>query len=183
MNSGNSFKGNTADMNGHVYQAYGESRGNTRQFQKTTEMLEQYVQQNVKWASDVQPIFTDLKEPTIKGLKALSDDEKKDEFKVAVWKEKVKEYVSREGTLEQNLITVYATVWGQTSIAVRAKLRSLPDFERKSKKSDPVWLLRNIKAIMMKYESTRYPYTSIADAYDQFFFLVNRDGESPTPTT
>jgi hypothetical protein len=90
MNSGNSFKGNTADMNGHVYQAYGESGGNTRQFQKTTKMLEQYVQQNIKWASDLQPVFTDLKEPTIKGLKALSDDEKKDEFKVAVWKEKVR---------------------------------------------------------------------------------------------
>ena len=165
-------------MNGHVYQAYGENGGNTRQFQKTTEMLEQYIQQNVRWSSDLQPLFTDLKQPTIKDLAVLTAEEKKNEFKVAVWKEKVKEYVSREGTLEQNLITVYATVWGQTSIAVKAKLRSLPEFERKSKESDPVWLLRNIKAIMMKYESTRYAYTSITDAYDQFFSCHQGQRES-----
>lgn len=50
------FKGETADMNGQLFQTFVESR-NKRQFTKTMEALERYVNKNCNFSEDMSSLF------------------------------------------------------------------------------------------------------------------------------
>ena len=49
------FVGETADMNGHVFQTFNESQ-NKRKFTKTVETLQRYVNKNGKYAGDLAQV-------------------------------------------------------------------------------------------------------------------------------
>ena len=56
------FKGNTREMNGHMFETYYECKDET-QFKKTLDMLGQYVNKYLKYPDDMEPVYTHMEEP------------------------------------------------------------------------------------------------------------------------
>ena len=130
---GPTFKGDTPDMNGHVYQTFNEN-DDKRQFGKTTEALGRWINMNTKNLGDLMTLYTDLSDPTA----AITRPENLDATDAAVpieqllWKETVKDYITRRQSLVDNLRAVYSVIWGQCSPTMKAKLMSLTNYETES---------------------------------------------------
>ncbi len=170
------FKGDSPEMNGHVYQCFGEGTGGQTQFMKTTEVLGQYIAKNIKFPGDMTCLTRELKQPEIEKPPALPADA--DEFDKLEWKGNAEDYIKRKKQLVHNTKAVYAVIWGQCSEALRARLRSTPDFIEKDKAQDCVWILKTIKGIMLRFEGQRFICLSIADASQQI--LTFRQGPETT---
>ena len=106
-NESSTFKGETVEMNGHVYQLPKESE-NKKQFTETTEVLERYVSKKMKHSSDLKDLFKKLTNPTIEEPEEPTNQEEKSKTKMKIWEIKVKVYIERENTLQDNLLAVYA---------------------------------------------------------------------------
>ncbi len=58
-----------------------------------------------------------------------------------IWGEEVKEFVKRTRQLRSNMASAHATIWGQCSEEMRAKLKTNTAFRDKNDNNDCVWLL------------------------------------------
>jgi hypothetical protein len=79
------FKGDAADMNGHVYQTFNES-DDKRQFRKTTEALGRWINLHTKNSGDLMVLYTDLQEPVIEKPKNISAADKNNPIEELLWK-------------------------------------------------------------------------------------------------
>ena len=164
---GSVFKGNTADMNGNVFQCFNENE-NKNQFNKTVEALGEYIAKNMKHAGDMMPLTKRLVLPAIAMPEDLDLNETS-RLKIALWDSKVKAYQTKVDQLESNLKATYAVIWGQCSEAMKAKLKSLPDFSARDAASDCIWILKEIKGIMLRFEGQRYIFLSLYDAHHAYY--------------
>jgi fructose-bisphosphate aldolase class 1 len=129
------FKGNTDDINGHVFQCHIEA-SDKQQFSKTVEALAEYIAKNIKYAKDVASLCkTGKLAPITEPAADLSEKEKKSETKKMIWKAMVESFVQRMETRESSLQEIHAVIWGQCSITMQAKLCSLEGFD----KGNDVW--------------------------------------------
>ena len=110
------FKGDTSDMNGHVFQCHSET-SDAKQFSVTLEKLQHYVFKVFKNPTDIGGIFKDLEIPTIarptkpvappppdtKDLIAVADHE----IDLSIFAEDVKDYVKRRNVLSENVKKLY----------------------------------------------------------------------------
>ena len=78
-------------------------------------------------------------------------------------------YCTHTDCLNSNLKTAYAVIWGQCSEAMKAKLTSLDDFETKNHEKDCVWILKEIKGIMYRFEGQRYIYLYLDNALTTYY--------------
>ena len=144
-------------MKGNVFQCYGESP-DKQQFTKTIEALEGYINKNMDFPKDVASIckkmeLTDIREPG-----DPTEEESKSATKRLIWKTSVQTYMRRVEAQEKNCQSIHAVMWGQCSTAMKNKLQSLSKFEKMNDKYDCVWLLKEIKAIKLRFEGTRYMF-------------------------
>ena len=153
-------------MNGHVFQSFNEC-DDKNQFTKTVEALANYIATHFKYSSDVLPLTRELAMPTIEPPEELPATEMSN-LKKSIWEKKVSAYVIRSDYLEDNLKKAYTVAWGQCSDAMRAKLKAHPEFESKHSTCDCVWLLKEIKGIMMRFEGQRYIFLSLDDAHTTY---------------
>jgi hypothetical protein len=123
------FKGNTADMNAHVFECY-EERSDCMQFPKTLEALGEYAAKNLKYPKDLQSLFREeMTKPSLVEPSDLPDKaSKKAEI---IWVSNMKSFARRLEELQSNLTTLYAVIWGQCSEAMRNKHRALDEYESK----------------------------------------------------
>ncbi|KAG7347353.1 reverse transcriptase RNA-dependent DNA polymerase [Nitzschia inconspicua] len=164
--SSSSYKGDIPGMNGHVFQVYSES-SDPKQFSATCNALQQYVEINMAHSGDMALLFSEFKTPTLpRPRKEPTDGLEADELEVelAIWNNKIKKFGERCDTLEDNLRATYNAIWGQCSVAMRNKLKSLPDFKTKDYERDCAWILNSIKGIAQRFEGTRVVNLAIADA-------------------
>ena len=155
------FKGTTPEMNGQVFQCFNENTA-SNQFAKTVEALAEYISKHLKFPGDMAPLTKDLVLPTLTApvnLPATAD-----ELEKLLWKQDVVRYAQRRAHLLDNRIAVYAVIWGQCSEALRAKIRSNGSYLAKKADSECGWLLKEIKGIMMRFESKRKPMHSLNEA-------------------
>jgi hypothetical protein len=134
------FKGNTEEMNGHVFQCFNECE-DKKQFSKTVEALGEYITKKLKYPGDMASLTKDFVRPKIPKPTELEVSETNRLF-IAIWEKKVSPYCTRTDYFDSNLKTAYAVIWGQCSEAMKAKLTSLDDFETQSHESDCVWILK-----------------------------------------
>jgi len=154
-------------MNGHVFQCFNE-RDDKKQFAKTVESLGEYIAKNLKFPGNLAPLTRDLTLPFIPRPQHLDDDER-DPLTIAIWKKNVDSYCVRVDYLESNLKTVFAVIYGQCSELMKAKLKSLDNFEEKEHACDCVWILKAIKVITYQFEGQRFPYLSLDDARTNYY--------------
>jgi hypothetical protein len=154
-------------MSGHIYQCFGEGKGGQTQFIRTTEVLGQYIAKYVKYPADMTCLTRELKQPSI--TRPLDLTSSASEFEKLQWKQEVEDYFKRNRQLQHNTKTVYSVIWGQCSEALRARLKSHPDFDVNDTSQNCEWLLKTIKGIMIRFESQRFVFLSMADATQQVF--------------
>ena len=141
-------------MKENVFQCYGEFP-NKQQFTKTIEALAGYTSTTMDFPKDVASICKKMELDTVQEPVDLTEEEAKSATKKLIWKTKVQTYVRRTEAQEKNCQSIYAVIWGQCSTAMKDKLQSLPEFENKNDRCDCVWLLKEIKAITLRFEGTR----------------------------
>ena len=180
------FKGNTPEMNGSVFECYDE-QGDRRQYIKTAvEALESHAKKTFKYSEDLlAPLFaTESRLPVLatppKPTKT-TDGKEPDEADIELWREEIKELAKRKRALQSNLSTIQASIWGQCSEAMRARIKkSLAEYEAKTAKDDCKWFLSNIQAITMQFDERRHGYTSMLNAMAGFLNCRQQPKQSVT---
>ncbi len=119
---------------------------------------------NTKNAGDLMPLYTDLQDPVIEKPEPLSVEDAEVLIEQLLWKETVKDFIARRRSLVDNLRAVYSVVWGQCSPTMKAKLMSMDDYESQSRNCACAWLLRQIKAVMYKFEGQRDIFLAMGEA-------------------
>ena len=157
------FKGSIDGMKGNVFQCFGESP-DKQQYTKTVEALSGYISTTMDFPKDVASICKKTSLEPVEEPADLSEKEKKSETKKLIWKTKVQTYVRRVEAQERNCQSIYAVIWGQCSTQMKNKLQSLANYDIKSDACDCVWILKEIKAITLRFEGTRYIFLSLDDA-------------------
>jgi hypothetical protein len=159
--------GKIEDMNGHVF----EYSHNTTQFTNTCEKLERYCTKPYKYGNDLRYMVRHMKDKqlekpiapvTIKGTSEMDPTDK------LIWTQEVNNFVKRKVAYETDKANLATIIWGQSSEALQAKLRTLPDFEEKFENDDSLWLLSQIRAIVYKFESQGSMYKSLYQAHRSF---------------
>ena len=115
QNHRSKFRGNTDDMNGHVFQTHDEA-SNKQQFFKTLEALQEYINKKLDHSGDVSSLCDDF------SIVDVSLHEPKDldpsvtsAAKKQIWEKQLDYYVVRINTLGDNLLHLWAVIWGQCS--------------------------------------------------------------------
>jgi len=85
------FKGDTTDINGHVFQLFPESQ-NKRQYTKTMKALQRYVNKNCKFAGDLNSLFK-LVAPKLVPPIDISADDISNPIKMLKWTEATKTFI------------------------------------------------------------------------------------------
>lgn len=170
------FKGNTAEMNGHVFQCFNEC-DDKKQFTKTVEILGEYIAKNLKYPGDMTALTKDLTKPVLAMPNSLSEKET-DLLLIEIWKKQVAQYCVRVEYLESNLKTTYAVIYGQCSEPMKAKLKSLDHFDERNRACDCVWILKQIKGITFRFEGQRFAYLSLDDARTSYYAYKQTPDES-----
>ena len=169
------FKGNTVDMNGHVFQLFSES-GNEKQFQRTLEVLAEYIKKNCDYSEDVLCLTKYSDQPAVKVLDAPDDAATK--IELDMWMIQYKEYLLRVKILTKSLKTLHAVIWGQCSIAMQGKLKSMTGYETADDTTDCVWLLANIKGAAFSFDDEKYLFSSLDDCLKKFMgYRQNEDDD------
>jgi Reverse transcriptase (RNA-dependent DNA polymerase) len=151
-------------MNGHVFECFQEGT-KQGQFTKTVEALGEYIAKNVKNPGDMMCLTSsEMETPCVTKPKPLSKEERDDELEVALWKEKVSAYSKRTDVIEQNMKAIFAVIWGQCSESMKDKIRSNDKHKIKLTQGDCIWLLTEIKGIMLRFEGQRFLHLSLDDA-------------------
>ena len=98
------------------------------------------------------------------------------EFEREVWKREVAEFVRRKAQLKTNVRSAYTLVWGQCTLNLQNKLRSLPDFKTFDDKYDVLELLKGIKSCTYQIEQKKDPALALVNALKKFFLTFQGRG-------
>jgi hypothetical protein len=164
-------------MNGNVFKCFHE-QPDQRQFAKTVKALDEYGKKNLRYSEDLSSLFGDMIV-----LPAIPEPDDPiasvTQTQTLIWNEEVKEYVKQACALKGNLATIYAISWGQSSEAMKAKLKSLDDYEMRRDANDCAWLLTQIRAVTLQFDSTKNIFLLLLDA--RAHFLMCRQTQEQTP--
>jgi hypothetical protein len=105
------FKGTAPEMNGHVYQCYGEAT-EKNQLARTMEELNGYVGLHFKHnPADIKRMIELREDITIAMPKGYDDQATK--TAIRIWEMEVDMFIKRKETYNNNKCALYSIVWGQ----------------------------------------------------------------------
>jgi ribosomal protein L15 len=170
------FKGNTPEMNNNVFECYDE-QSDRRQYSKSLEALQSYAKKNLRHPDDLAKLFgEEMKAPTVaKPTELLTTATEMDKL---IFAEEIKEYVKRLTVLRSNVAAIHAVVWGQCSEAMKAKVKSMTDYQAKVDENDCMWLLKQIKAITLQFDEKKNKFISLLDARTSLLNCKQFQGQS-----
>ena len=174
-NKSNFFKGETAALNGNVFQMQSESKDPT-QFKRTVEALERFCDKiydvDMRALFGVNPTVPVVDRP-VQPDQATADALDKDAYR-----EEVKQYVKDKKSLAKSLRALFSVIWGQCSINVITKLSSLPDIETWKEDGHCHELLKAIQQILMDYEHKKCIYVTLLRQIQFLYSYKQRDNQS-----
>ena len=137
------------------------------------EKLKLYVLKN--FGEDVVALVSDFYDPrtdfeTKHAPIDLSTEEAKRPGSMKKWEMKYKKYLDREENLDEKINKLYALIMGQCTIAVRSVIKDDPDFTKKSRDFDALWILEKVKTNSAGVESKAKPVLSY---HEQLLFFLN----------
>ena len=159
------FEGKCSDLTGFIYDCSDNFQSD--RFTKVTREISEYVLKEYSHGSDLHISILDLEETTIP--EPDDPDPAASETQKAIWRERVKKYVTRTETLDENIKSLYALVLGQCTDIMRQKIEADPDFDDFSKERDGLSLLAAIKKICYNFQSQKYSPQSIHEAMRKFY--------------
>ena len=152
------FKGETSDMNSHVFQTIDESKDAT-QYIKTLEALERYA--NKTYDVDMSSIFARPKGvlPSIP-LPKTPDASAAQVYK-DLYSHEIKQFGIKKDKLTLSLKALWSVIWGQCSPNMITKLEEEERIESLKTNGDVVQLLELIHQICMKFTSKTNPILTL----------------------
>jgi Zinc knuckle. len=96
----------------------------------------------------------------------LTDEEKSNDTRVAIWKEKVKRHVAKEEAVEAAKRKLYSTLWKLLSDTMKSKVSGTKGFSQRSKSLDIMWLLQTIRELVTSFDSAMPETLSISKALE-----------------
>jgi hypothetical protein len=149
-------------MNGHVFQC-SEEQTDRLQYQTTLEALQSHVKKSLKYPEDMAPLFAlTMAEPMIDMPQEPGANPSRTED--MIYTEQVKQYVKRASLLTSNKAATHAVIWGQCSEAMKARIKTLDDYQARSEANDCFWLLQKIRAVTMELDEKKHGIMSLLDA-------------------
>ena len=178
------FKGSIENMNGHVFEMFGEGAPTT-QFTRTCEELEGYALRTYRYGTDMQYLIKNFEEPTVEvpddpvaSVKSEGGKMTVSESQKYIWHAELKDHVLRVRMKKENKANMYSVIWAQCSRAMQAKLKTSSQFGKIEKTYDCLAMLEEIKCISYKFETRGYIYTSLHEAKTAFFKVFQYKSES-----
>lgn len=176
---GKDFKGDTANMQGHVFQTFGEAN-DRMQFNKTVEALGHYINRNLKNPGDLVTLYKRIDDPTIAPPDEISNDQFANEREAWNWKEDMRRFKDCEIILSNNMHLLYAVIWGQCLETMKAKLEGLPGFDTHDLQCDCVWLLKAIRSTMYQFEGKKHLFVAMIEARTKLKNCNQKQGQNLT---
>ncbi len=100
-----------------------------------------------------------------------------DEYAKLEWKAEYDNYIKEKKQLRDNLDTAYNLIWRQCTESMKAKLKTLTNYECIKDENNVIDLIKEIKVTTFKYEETRYPMEPIFNAYEKYYRMRQHDKE------
>jgi hypothetical protein len=165
-NDANSFKGTIKDMNGHVFQCYGEGTASNQFFARTLEELDGYVGLHFKHnPADIKKMIRKMTDTVFDMPPAPEPTPGTTETATATisasaqvfWKQEVDMYFREKNMYDNNKCALCTVViWSQCSEAMQqAKVKSHDGYDAMYETSDSLALINVIKGIADKFESQK----------------------------
>lgn len=133
------------------------------QFKNTKDALQAYVKKLPNFPEDMAPLFgLTITTPAV--TMPAEPGPNPSRTQETIYNEKIKQYVRRESVLASNQATIHAVTWGQCSEAMKAKVKTLTDYQERSDSNDCVWLLESIRAVTLELDEKRNGIMSLLDA-------------------
>ena len=167
------FIGKREKMKGHVFQLKSESRS-ILQFTKTQEQLVRYATVEFKKCEAIKKMIKTLQESVIPEP-TESTTIKSDKVRERVFEEKIKSYVQKQESYEENKSKLWDVIWDQSSDALQHKLESLTGYEKILEEVDCATLLQSIKKLMYQQQGSDYLPITIYEA--KLNSLICRQGK------
>ena len=168
-------------MNSHTYQTATESRKAT-QFTKTTEMLGQYIEKEMKFSSDLKCLYEELEQPVLNvkdAMRNINEDKTGDDKLDKILKsEVIKRFLVRKQALKDNLNNVWSVIIGQCSEAMVAKITSATDYEVNKQTPNCAWLLKKIQQVTLKFDDTIFKPLSLIITKEALTLAKQSDRET-----
>ena len=164
------FSGNTPGMNGNVFLTPAE-HGHPKQFRDAVQALREYTAKNLKYPTDLNALFgsDSIECPEVPYPEAVPqatlDADPRANY---MFQETMKQYVLRNSTVQQNLVTLYAVVWGQCSPAMQARIEGLSGHASARDTGDVVWLLNEVLKVTSQFDSRVYIAVGLDKAHQNF---------------
>src|SRR5210317_518172 len=115
--------------------------GSSDQFERTTRTLADYV--GKKYGGSMRYVIENHKKKNIKYPADLPDNATRTE--TPIYEEEIKRVVIKKNDNDEKLEKIYSIIWGQCTASMKAKLKTLSDYEEIKEDLDTIRLLINIK--------------------------------------
>jgi Reverse transcriptase (RNA-dependent DNA polymerase)/Zinc knuckle len=168
------FEGRCPDLKGHVFDCASDTQSD--QFTRTLKEVADYVGRTYKYGGAVRRAVESLEEQTFDLPPDPPDGATFGEQRL--WEKAVDEVAKKQGLYEQNLMTLFALVWGQCSDALREKLRSKTEYERINTMQNGLELLRLMRTVAFNHESTKFVAQSMVENKGKVWKCIQEAHES-----
>ena len=119
-------------MNAYIFASTTTPNNSKTDYNRTIEELKVYTSQNCESLELMASIFeSDPASPMATMPTDLTDEEKKDEFKRALYMEDLKEYKRNERKIMSGNTKIFQCIIGQCTEELKAKIQCLNDYEKK----------------------------------------------------
>lgn len=135
----------------------------------------------LKDGSDMKPIFDKIVSPFDKlnnKHKPSKPSEEADAVDVDIYKEELKQFVTRSANLQRNLEKTFGLIWGQCSNALQADIKGIQDYTDKFEDLDSLWLITELKKLTSGIDSRSDPRLTFHRALAELYKLYQGETES-----
>ena len=156
-----------------------EEGGNKKEYDNILEDINKHV--SVAWIhrSDLSYWLSDgAEEPEMEEPQDLSEEEKKKEWKVILWKKDFDNYGERLRVKKENEKALYALITGNLSKMTKLKVISTIRHAKAEKGSDLKWLMKTLDDIMIGFERIKSPFLARDDQMEKIMRMKQKEGES-----
>lgn len=162
-NKSGKFKGEIAELNGHVYEVHNET-AKANQYQKTTKAISTYVYRTLKSGNDMMNMIDNMQGLDYNFLKPKAPSDSMDDVDRMTLQQEVNDFVKHPNLYYENRDKVFTIVWGQCSEALQAKLKGTRAFRTYNPIKCPISLLKDIKQVALKFENVTFKAFAIYEA-------------------
>jgi hypothetical protein len=162
------FEGETKELSEYIFDCV-DSKQSDR-FAKNLKIIAQYVSKTVKsYGNDIRLSTLNLKPITVPEPSELEIDPPPTFLAKALFEGEVKQYLAQRLALAENIKSLYVIVYGQCTDIMKAKLETLPVYEKLVLSGDGIALLKAIKNQTFNYQGHKYTALALHEAVANFY--------------